>query len=211
MTQPRRSSVDALRALPEVFDLSTATRLLDMERGIAKTYLSRWGKAGLVRPAGQRAGIYFNLIRAPDAPERRAVDALRMAYPSAVLRGLGVLHAAGWTTQIPRRTTVAVVARRTLMSLDGFEVCGRPRSWYEAVHADVRTRKDFSTYDLPSLSPAMALADCYADPRSWRPDPDDLDDLGDDAWRDVRSAFAALGVPEPAWLADMQAPAPTPR
>ncbi len=208
MTQSYRSAVELLRMLPEVFDLSTATRLLDMERGIAKTYLSRWGRAGLVKPAGQRAGIYFNVLRAPGAAESRAVDALRMAYPSAVLRGASVLHATGWTTQIPRRTTVAVLARRTLMGLDGFEVAGRPRAWYEAVHADLKAAKDFSTYGLPSLSPAMALADCYADASSWRPDPDDLDDLDEGAWAEVRAAFAALGAEEPAWLADMAGPSP---
>lgn len=209
MSERRRSAVDVLRGLPEVFDLSTLSRMAGLERGMAKKYVSRWAKAELVATAGPRVGIYFNLVRAPDAARTRKVDALRMAYPSAVLVGASVLHAAGWTTQIPARLTVAVATRRSLAALDGFDVSGRTRAWYAVAHADLVAGKDYATYGLRALSPAMALADLHARPRDWRPDPDDLD-LDDAAWGEVRQAFAALGVEEPGWLADMPGAAPAP-
>jgi len=209
VSERRRSPVEVLRNLPEVFDISTMCRMTGLERGIARTYLSRWARAGLVAPAGPRAGIHFNLIRAPDAPGKRAVDALRMAYPSAVLVGASVLHAAGWITQIPRRLTVAVATRPSLASLDGFDVSGRTRVWYASVHADLVADKDYATYGLRALSPAMALADLHARPRDWCPDPDDLD-LDDGAWNEVRRSFETLGVAEPEWLADMPGAGRTP-
>jgi hypothetical protein len=210
MTRARRSSIEVLRALPEVFDLSTLCRMANLERDVAKSYVSRWAKVDYVRSAGPRAGIYFNLVKAPDAARRRSVDALRMAYPSAVLVGASVLHAAGWTTQIPSRMTVAVHTRPTLMALDAFDLSGRKRTWYAAAHPDLTTDKDFSTYGLRALSPAFALADLHAQPKSWRPDPDDLD-LEDADWDEVRRAFGTLSIPEPSWLADMPGAGIAPR
>ena len=201
MTQGRRSAFEILRAMPEAFDLSTFSRMADLERGIAKTYLSRWSKAGHVLAAGPRVGVYYNLVRAPDSPSSRSVDALRMVYPSAVLCGASVLHAAGWTTQIPSSLTVAVTSRDSVAAMDGFEIALRPRTWYAAMHADLFAEKDFSTYGLRSLSPAAALADLYARPGQWHPDPDDLD-VEPGTWGEVRDAFLALRAREPDWLAD---------
>lgn len=199
----RRNPVRTLRAMPDVFDLSTFGRLLDMERQYARIYASRWMKAGLLGSAGPRAGIYFNLVTAPDGATRLANAALRLEYPSAIACGAGVLHSTGWITQIPRRTDVAVLGRDTYVSFDGFDIHGRPRSWYQAVRSGL-VNVD-APADIPSLTPAFALADIFANRDLWRPDPDDLDVPEEDQPEVVR-AFAALDVETPDWLADWACP-----
>jgi hypothetical protein len=201
MSEIRRSATDLLRTLPDVFDLSTLSRMADMEREAAYVYLTRWSRKGLVQPAGQRAGIYFNLVTAPDAPRRLATTALVMEYPTAILRGASVLHAAGWTTQIPQETTVAVLQRRTYAKLSGFDLTPRPRAWYTAVHGRLSTDPDLCAFGLRSLTPALALADAYAPRGGWKPDPDDLD-LDDADPSEIVEAFATLGVELPDFLAD---------
>ncbi len=198
----RRSSVAVLRDLPPVFDLSTFSRLVDVERDVAKTYLSRWSKSGLVIPAGPRAGIYYNAVAVPDASDRFAARALRMAYPSALVTGETVLHRAGWTTQIPHASVVAVLERRSYVRIDGFEIRGRTRDWYVAARAACGREPDPD--GLPSVTPAFALADGFAHEDGWRPDPDDLD-VDDDAWPDVVAAFGSLGAAPPEWLAEVTA------
>lgn len=199
MTDTRRSAVSELRRLPEVFDLSTFSRLLGLERSAAQVYVSRWAKADLIKPAGPRAGVYFNLVRAPDSPDRCAADAVRLLYPSAILIGASVLHAAGWTNQVPQRTTVAAMSRPTFVQLDGFDISPRPRRWYARVLPRLSDDPNLAAYGFKSLTPALALADSLSRDDGWRPDPDDLD-LDDADPEELREAFERLGVEEPDWM-----------
>lgn len=174
------SGYDRLARLPGVFSLATASRMLDMPRQQTLAYLARWRARKWVEPAGPRAGIYFNRIANTQAADVHRTDALLMLYPSAVLIGESVLHAAGWTTQIPSTLQVAVEktsARRSYKQLDGFTLHPRPLSWFAHAHAQVRSpqKAGFNTYGLPTLSPKFALADLYATPGAWHPDADDLD------------------------------------
>lgn len=68
---------------------------------VASVCLRRWKQKGLVEPAGERAGIYFNKLRAREVDSALRVAALLFEYPSAILCGESVLHSAGWITQIP--------------------------------------------------------------------------------------------------------------
>jgi hypothetical protein len=58
-------------------------------------------------------------------------------YPSAILCGESVLHAAGWITQIPAQLSVTVLSRPSYVSLHGFEIRGRPLQWFRKVHSMV--------------------------------------------------------------------------
>lgn len=201
----RRSSVDILRALPPVFDISTFQRMVDVPRQHARTYLSRWSDTKLVASAGPRAGVYFNLVVEPDSVSARAGEALLLLYPSAILNGSSVLHAAGWSTQIPARVTAAALSRPTYAMLDAFDVVGRPRSWFVATRAGISDDPDLARYGVRSLTPAFALADALTHDDGWRPDPDDLD-LSDADPDEIAGAFRALGKKPPEWIRDLLTP-----
>lgn len=166
-------ALERLRDLPAVFTLAGLCRFTGLSRQAAAVYLSRWKARGLVEPAGERAGIYFNKLKRSEIESPDRIGALLFEYPTAILCGESVLHAAGWITQIPARLSVAVLARPSYVSLHGFEIHGRSRSWFRKIHAAVTGNEKI--YGLRALSPALALADLYADPRAWHPDADDLD------------------------------------
>lgn len=198
-SQGRRSAVEVLRGLPPVFDLSTFQRMVGVPRQQARIYLSRWADSEYVRSAGPRAGIYFNLIVEPDSPSVRASDALKLLYPSAILNGASVLHAAGWSTQIPARVTVAALSRPTFAMLDAFDVVGRRQGWFVAIGEGISKDPDMASFGIRSLTPAFALADALTNDDGWRPDPDDLD-LDDADPDELKRAFRAMKAKPPEWL-----------
>jgi hypothetical protein len=195
------SAIDRLRQLPEAFTFAGFRRLTGLSDEAAAVWLHRWKKKDLIEPAGDRAGIYFNKLKLaqPDASIR--VEALLFEYPSATLIGESVLHAAGWITQIPARITVAVLRRPTYVSFKGFEIRGRPLAWFKTVHAAVNAPDNQRVYGMRALPPAFALADLYADPKGWHPDPDDLD-IPPDQLGAVTSACQRLHVALPTPLSN---------
>jgi hypothetical protein len=114
-------------------------------------------------------------------------------YPSAILCGESVLHAAGWITQIPAQLSVVVSSRPSYVSLHGFDIRGRSISWFRKIHPQLEPSAEKWVYGLRALPPALALADLYADPDGWHPDPDDLD-IPDSDHDSVLSAFELLGL-----------------
>lgn len=212
----RVNAYDRLMGLPAVFALSAFVRMTGLNRLSAKVMLSRWIDRGLIEPAGPRAGVYFNRLRDPEGKQASVVQALLMKYPSATLTGASVLHAHGWTTQIPRSLHVAVESRRSYTQIEGITLHPRPRRWFrqmhlagalmpahgsQASHADHGdgaeaagpSQPQATTYGLRSLRPAWALADSFASwaDRSWRPDEDDLDLPAEDAAEIGLALFSA--------------------
>jgi hypothetical protein len=195
------SAIDRLRNLPEAFTFAGFRRLTGFSENAAAVCLHRWKKRDLIEPAGERAGIYFNKLRNPKPDTALRVGALLHEYPSAILCGESVLHAAGWITQIPAQLTVAVLLRPTYVSFGGFEIRGRPLSWFSAVHVDVSATGNDRVYGMRALPPALALADIYGDPKAWHPDPDDLDVPPEEATK-VLLGSERLGIPLPVQLRD---------
>lgn len=193
--QANKSSVERLRELPEVFTLAAVASLGAMSKKAATVYLARWTSAGLAEASGPRSGVYFNLIKRPEITGEMRLKALLSTYPSAVLIGESVLHGAGWTTQIPRKVSVAVISRKTYAQVNGFEVSGRPLSWFRKVHGELLApaEAEFPTYGLRTLPPALALADLYGTRGAWHPDPDDLD-IDDAQMEEVMEAGRIIDV-----------------
>jgi hypothetical protein len=127
------------------------------------------------------------------------IAALLFEYPSAMLCGESVLHAAGWITQIPARLSVAVISRPSYVSLHGFDIQGRPLSWFKKVHASVDPSADKRLYGLRTLPAPLARADMYGNSKAWHPDVDDLDIPQKEA-ASVGAAATLLGVELPAPL-----------
>ncbi|HEY1891501.1 MAG TPA: hypothetical protein VGG63_13895 [Steroidobacteraceae bacterium] len=195
------SAIDRLRNLPEAFTLAAFRRLTGLSENAAAVCLHRWKTKDLIEPAGERAGIYFNKLKTPQPDTALRIEALLYEYPSAILCGESVLHAAGWITQVPAQLTVAVLLRPTYVSFRGFEIRGRPLSWFTAVHADVSAHGNDRVYGMRALPPALALVDLYGDPEAWHPDPDDLDVPPDQAGA-MLSGSERLRIPLPKSLRD---------
>jgi hypothetical protein len=187
------SALTRLRELPEAFTFAGFCRLNRFSNPVAAVCLRRWKEKGLIEPAGARAKIYFNKLRSPQVDSSLRVAALMFEYPSAILCGESVLHAAGWITQIPAQLSVAVLSRPSYVSLHGFDIRGRPLSWFRKIHSLMDPSEAKRVYGLHALPPALALADMYADLKAWHPDPDDLDIPTEDR-QSVLSAFELLGV-----------------
>ena len=195
------SAIDRLRGLPDAFTLAAFRRFTGFSENAAAVCLHRWKRKDLIEPAGERAGIYFNKLKNPQPDTALRVEALLYEYPSAILCGESVLHAAGWITQIPAQLTVAVLSRPTYVTFRGFEIRGRPLSWFKEVHPDVSARANDRVYGMRALPPALALVDLYGDSKAWHPDPDDLDVPSDQA-QEVLSVSERLRIPVPASLRD---------
>lgn len=180
------STVDRLLALPAVFTLKEM-RGIGLEGGHLHTFLLRAEEAKRIAPVGKRTGAYFNLIVDPKGPTNRRLEAARKLYPSAVLGGAAVLHAAGWVTQIPQTYDVMVRYRRSIKSIHGVKLLLRPRSWYEAqMKAGNIVHETESDFGIATLTPRAALDDAKEHKDSWVPDDDDLE-LDD---TDLFDAFA---------------------
>jgi hypothetical protein len=184
------SNLERLSGLPEVFTLKTAASMLGCEKGMASTYIARWKKKNLVTSLGDRTGVHFNLLRNPDASDEYRMEAIAYVYPGCLRGGVGALHHAGWTTQIPQEMDLMVHSRRSYPGIDDVAVHGRPLSW-------IRTAREWIDEDgpIPVLNPAFALADCVSS-GIWRPDPDDIE------WEEVsiiplREAFKLFEVEIP--------------
>src|SRR5690625_108202 len=142
MNQPKRiPAIKRLQALPEVITLPLLASVLSEPgddltkvKQKASVYLSNWVRQGFIEPIGARAGVYFNLIKNTQARQDNWFVALKMIYPSAVTVGASCLHQAGLTTQIPRQHSLAVLQRPSYISMDGYRICPRSKSWYEAMH-----------------------------------------------------------------------------
>ena len=215
------SAFERLSKLPEVFSINTLVRYTGLSRAAAKVTLNRWSAHKLVQSAGPKTGIYFNRVLDPKGQRASAVKGLQMKYPSATLCGASVLHAAGWTTQIPTTLHAAIEARASYVSFEGVTLHPKPLAWFVFMHkhsawvnagdtsgtGTANTGKstseyapEFPTFGLCSLRPAWALADLYADTstRAWKPDEDDLDIEPHDLAA-VRIACEAMGVANPAY------------
>jgi hypothetical protein len=195
------SAIDRLRSLPEAFTYMGFRRLTGLSENAASVCLHRWKKKGLIEPAGERAGIYFNKLRNPEPDSLLRIEALLHEYPSAVLCAESVLHAAGWITQIPAQLSVAVLRRPTYVSFHGFEIHGRPLSWFKAVHRELNAPQNERVYGMRALPAALALADLYGDPGAWHPEPDDLD-IPAGQVSEVLAAGKLLHMPLPPFLED---------
>ncbi len=193
------SALARLRDLPEAFTFAGFCKLTRLSNNAAAVCLTRWKDKGLVESAGERARLYFNKLKCNEVDGSLRIAALLFEYPSAMLCGESVLHAAGWITQIPARLSVAVISRPSYVSLHGFDIHGRPLSWFKKIPPAVDPSPDKRIYGLRALPAPFALADLYGDPKGWHPDPDDLN-IPPEEVASVGAAATLLGVELPAPL-----------
>jgi hypothetical protein len=196
------SAIARLRELPEAFTFAGFCKLTRLSNQAASVWLARWKAKGLIEAAGDRARVYFNKLKCNEVDGSLRVAALLFEYPSALLCGESVLHASGWITQIPAQLSVAVLARPSYVSLHGFDIHGRPLSWFKKVHSAIDATPEGRIHGLRALPAALALADLYGDPKGWQPDLDDLAIPPEDV-ASVAAAAELLGVELPVPLQEV--------
>lgn len=192
------SSINRLKALPAIFTLDNAAAEIGCDTVTASVYIHRWRSLGIIEPVGERAGIYFNLLQDPAGPKNKAGDALRMIYPGAVLRGRSALLGAGWIkseSAAGGAVEVAVLSRRSYLSVTGFEIEGRSASWFSAMDPYILQRPPWESRGLRSLGPAAALADMVMKGVD-APKTKDME-LRTLDWVSVKDVFEALGTEPP--------------
>lgn len=187
------SAIARLQALPPLFRGGDLTVRFQWTSKTASHYLYLWKKRGLVRPLGGHSDVYANLLVSPQPHWEKA---LLMAMPSAVTIGVEALRLAGWTTQVPRRPTVAVNAKHSVFNVDPFEAIARDPLWFEQARGGIQGDR---TVGLPVLRPAWALADMLCTDKwgacgLW-PDDIDWDVVSEDDEDDWHLACAAFGMP----------------
>ena len=165
------SAFERLRHLPPVFRLADLCQLGSLAPKDASVMLHRWRQRGLVRALAPKAGVYFNLVAAPDW-RPHLETALARTLPTALRVGEGVLQQAGWTTQSEKAPAYAVLADGLHARIDDVLLVDRPASWYAAVRQGDGVAPSRSA--VPCLKPAWALADALAFGDVWVPAPDDL-------------------------------------
>jgi hypothetical protein len=188
------SALERLRNMPECFTDKTFMRLNRLSPETTRVTLSRMKSSNLIQSAGDRSGVYFNLLRNENAANEHMINALLFIYPTAVLVGESVLHNAGWITQIPASITVAVLRRKSLQKLNGFSIETRDLDWFKSMNdlflsAD---SADFTTYGLKSIPPEYALLEVFQQ-GGYGLDLDDVD-IPDDKAELVSLLFSENGL-----------------
>jgi len=186
----RTSALEHLQRLPDVFDMGHFCLQANIAPASAKVMLSRWAAQGLIAHAGPHAGIYYKRLAPRDTPDEQRACAILSLYPGAVVQGPSVLHAHGWTTQIPRQLHIAAPNDSRVVQLFEVDIYWRPRRWFIAMHEhkthalDAKTEllqkneasgENTAWNALKQLTPAWALVDLLRYQDGWQPDPDDLD------------------------------------
>lgn len=214
MTAQRRNVFRMLESLPAVFDLRDMEIFLGLSRKTATQYCWRWSSQEFIRSAGPKTGVFFNIVRDrnADAHEREAVE--KAIRNPVVVIGASALHEHGWTTQMSRRTEIAVAVNRENQSFPVVDtVSAVPRSlrWFSAVFP--RSKPGAGGYRV--APPEFALVDAVmwgdrfrslpkarqeelraANRTIWSPDPDDIDVDTDpeEAVSRILAAGEALGA-----------------
>lgn len=168
--QPSRRSVLNFRPLPAVISRGELGRLSGKNDTELKVSVNNWVKTGILKKAGPRSGIYYNLVNDPNWEDHIA-EAVFKKYPSAIVAGPTVLHQFGCQTQDPGKRHFIILSSRTNVDMDGVELMARPLRWYE------KNKPEQQLFGLPSLSPKQALKDGLdhsKNPGSWVPNLADI-------------------------------------
>lgn len=153
----RVSSLDRLRRLGEVFDLHDVLAEEGMTENNAHTWLMRTVNLKHIAQAGGRSGIYYNLVKDPDGPRTRRLEAVARMYPSAVVVGVAVLFKHGLIAEEHLEIDVAIPKAPSTRTFEGVHFVTREKSWF--VDHQPRFIAPGEAFKLASLTPGDAVED----------------------------------------------------
>lgn len=150
----------ALQTLLTLDEIFTADALLAhglASESQANTWLMRATEGGYIVPAGVHSGVYYNLMKDPQGPQRRRLQVVQLLYPTSVLVGPSALDSGNLATESGQSVDVAILKRPTTRTIDGVNIVMRENSWYR-VH-EPRFIAAQNALSLPRLTPADAILD----------------------------------------------------
>lgn len=153
------ATLDRLLTLAPVFTLDDL-REQGLKDGNAYAWLLRTVNARHIVSAGARSGVYYNLVRDPEAVDKRRLEAVARLHPTAVVVGAAVLHAHGWVDRAPAEIDVAILKQPTTRTIDGVRIVMREHGWHREHGPDLL--RDMAVFPIPSLRPEQALADALS-------------------------------------------------
>lgn len=157
------SAHERLKEMPEWFYGNMVSKFLGIEESMARNYLSRWHKAGLLSTLGPRSRIYVNKTKLNNNDiEILELKAMKHLYPEGIVSGDKVLHANGVITQIPGKTELTVLKARSFPSYDKFGLNPKSSAWFrKAFKEDLITDSDYSStgYGFKEMCSEAVLAE----------------------------------------------------
>lgn len=165
------SAAQILMKLPGIFNASAALLSGDIKKEQLNQVMWRWKTAGLVKPIGDRADVWLNLVVDKELSRERWERAVKLALPSVIVAGHGVLMRSGVTTQLANGDYLINPARKPSSKIDDAVVHQRSPLWMKKL---LRTEGAVDTSGiLQQLDPGAALADLLL----FDPDSIDVDDI----------------------------------
>lgn len=162
------SSRTRLSQLPDWFSRQTASAVLEIENDKLSVYLNRWASSGLIQPLGKRTGMFLNLVVKPNPGWETKAQAIKFLYPEVIICGDSILNHEGWTTQRSSKIDLAILDRKTNVSIDGIRIHRRSAQWFNDVNQGILRQGP-----IPELKPEYVLADMVK--RGTQPDVDDIE------------------------------------
>lgn len=159
----RVSSLERLRRLQEVFDLKDVLAEEGMTENNAHTWLMRTVNQSHIAQAGGHSGIYYNLVKDPDGPRTRRLEAVARMYPSAVVVGAAVLHKHRLIDDEHLEIDVAIPKAPSTRTFAGVKFVTREKSWFTG--HETRFLPAGTLFAIASLTPEDAIEDarCFKD------------------------------------------------
>ncbi|BAI81752.1 hypothetical protein DEFDS_P130 (plasmid) [Deferribacter desulfuricans SSM1] len=96
---PSYKTLQILNDLPEVFTVNEFCLYYGKKQ--YKTMLSCLNKKGIIKKAGVKSNIYYNMIKIKEVTTEHIKKALKKLYPFGLFSGLYILYKNGFTSQIP--------------------------------------------------------------------------------------------------------------
>jgi len=186
-----------LMRLPGIFNATAALQTGEIKEDQFNQVMWRWKTAGLVKPIGERADVWLNLVVDKEETRARWERAVLLALPQVIVAGHGVLMRGGLTTQLASGDYLIRPARSASAKIDQAAVHERSAVWIK------RLWKMEGAIDvagiLPQLDPGAALADLLLfDAGSIDVDDIEWDDMSSNSMELYESLFDQAGVDAPA-------------
>lgn len=117
------------RDFPPVVTKNELSRLVGKRGDALKVAISRWVKNGVLKKAGPRASVYYNLINDPNW-EQHIVEAALKKYPSIIVTGPSVLEAHNSQSLTDGKIWLAVLDEPSLVQFDQVQWVPQNKEWF---------------------------------------------------------------------------------
>jgi hypothetical protein len=196
MTKKYQSNYEVVSRLPAWFNIKMGMRSSGIkDEGQFRVYLTRWKKEGMIGSLGNRTGLYWNILKEPNA-SKALLSAVKNLYPEAVVIGDSSLYYHGIITQLPKALCIGILNQRSCPNISGVDFQLFSKRMFEKLEQNqmiLSEKEAMNGMGFREVKPEASLAIQLKMSNS--PDVDDL--YLDDLDRDIFSlALDVFSVPD---------------